>query len=61
MMMITTKHYMFLQFYVGTLARENAINSLPISAGWGTKLSILVENQGRINFDILDDYKVSTF
>lgn len=45
------------EFYVGTLARENAIFSLPITAGWGSKLSILVENQGRINFDILDDYK----
>ncbi|XP_058467999.1 beta-galactosidase-like isoform X2 [Malaya genurostris] len=45
------------EFYVGTLSRENAINSLPISAGWGTKLSILVENQGRINFDVLDDCK----
>ncbi|XP_001649403.2 beta-galactosidase isoform X1 [Aedes aegypti] len=45
------------EFYVGTLSRENAINSLPISAGWGSKLSILVENQGRINFDVLDDYK----
>ncbi|XP_058814092.1 beta-galactosidase-like [Topomyia yanbarensis] len=45
------------EFYVGTLSRENAISSLPIPAGWGTKLSILVENQGRTNFDVLDDYK----
>uniref|UniRef100_A0A8D8BTH8 Beta-galactosidase n=1 Tax=Culex pipiens TaxID=7175 RepID=A0A8D8BTH8_CULPI len=45
------------EFYLGTLSRENAISSLPISAGWGSKLSILVENQGRINFDVLDDYK----
>ncbi|XP_052866830.1 beta-galactosidase-like [Anopheles cruzii] len=45
------------QFYVGTLARENGIETLPLTAGFGTKLSILVENQGRINFDILDDYK----
>ncbi|XP_053680803.1 beta-galactosidase-like [Anopheles nili] len=45
------------QFLVGTLARENAIDSLPLTAGFGTELAILVENQGRINFDILDDYK----
>ncbi|XP_055538462.1 beta-galactosidase-like isoform X2 [Wyeomyia smithii] len=45
------------EFFVGTLSRENAIETLPISAGWGSKLSIFVENQGRINFDILDDYK----
>ncbi|XP_050100366.1 beta-galactosidase-like isoform X1 [Anopheles aquasalis] len=45
------------EFYVGTLARENAIDTLPLTAGYGSKLSLLVENQGRINFDILDDYK----
>jgi beta-galactosidase len=43
--------------FVGTLSRENVINTLPISANYGTKLSILVENQGRINFQIADDYK----
>lgn len=43
--------------FVGALSRENLISTFPISAGFGTKLSILVENQGRINFDILDDYK----
>jgi beta-galactosidase len=43
--------------YVGALSRENNINTLPISAGYGSKLSILVENQGRINFQIADDYK----
>ncbi|XP_055616988.1 beta-galactosidase-like [Toxorhynchites rutilus septentrionalis] len=45
------------EFYVGTLSRENAIKSVPISAGWGSKLSVLVESQGRINFNTLDDYK----
>ncbi|XP_053668440.1 beta-galactosidase-like [Anopheles marshallii] len=45
------------QFLAGTLARENAIDALPITAGYGSELAILVENQGRINFDILDDYK----
>jgi beta-galactosidase len=44
--------------FVGALSRENYINTLPISAGYGSKLSILVENQGRINFQIADDYKV---
>ncbi|KAG5675365.1 hypothetical protein PVAND_005274 [Polypedilum vanderplanki] len=43
--------------YVGLLSRENVINTLPINADYGSKLSILVENQGRINFQIADDYK----
>lgn len=47
------------EFYVGTLSRENAINSLPINAGLGKKLQILVENQGRINFNVFNDVKVS--
>jgi beta-galactosidase len=43
---------------MGTLSRENYISKLPLSAGYeGSKLSILVENQGRINFQIADDYK----
>lgn len=44
--------------FVGALSRENYINTMPISAGYGSKLEILVENQGRINFDIANDYKV---
>jgi beta-galactosidase len=44
--------------FIGALSRENHIYTLPISAGYGSKLSILVENQGRINFQIADDYKV---
>lgn len=44
--------------FVGALSRENYIDTLPISAGYGSILSILVENQGRINFQIADDYKV---
>ena len=43
--------------FIGALSRENYIHTLPISAGYGSKLSILVENQGRINFQIADDYK----
>lgn len=44
-------------YLVGVLARENNINSLPISAGIGTTLQLLVENQGRINFQVADDLK----
>ncbi|XP_063705006.1 beta-galactosidase-like [Culicoides brevitarsis] len=44
-------------YLVGVLSRENAINSLPISAGIGDKLQLLVENQGRINFQVADDLK----
>ena len=47
--------------FVGALSRENYINTMPISAGYGSKLEILVENQGRINFDIANDYKVRKF
>lgn len=46
------------EFYVGTLSRENAIDSLPINAGVGHKLQIFVENQGRINFNVFNDFKV---
>lgn len=43
--------------YVGTLSRENAIQSLPMTSGWGSRLQILVENQGRINFNDTNDQK----
>lgn len=43
---------------VGILSRENNISSLPINGARGQKLQILVENQGRINFDVFDDFKV---
>lgn len=42
----------------GVLSRENNISSLPINAARGQKLQILVENQGRINFNVFDDFKV---
>lgn len=42
---------------IGVLSRENYINTLPISADYGSRLSILVENQGRLNYLIADDYK----
>lgn len=44
--------------FVGALSRENNINTIPISSQFGKRLQILVENQGRINFQIADDYKV---
>lgn len=44
-------------YFIGILSRENDIHSLPISAGLGNKLQILVENQGRINFQVADDFK----
>lgn len=42
---------------VGVLSRENTIDSLPLSSSPGSKLKILVENQGRINFNKTDDVK----
>lgn len=33
------------------------VNTLPISANFGSKLQILVESQGRINFNIANDFK----
>lgn len=48
------------QEYVGCLSRENNISSLAVHPGLGNKLQILVENQGRINYNVTDDFKVST-
>lgn len=43
---------------VGVLSRENVIKSIPLNRGnAGRKLSILVENQGRINFQENFDLK----
>ena len=54
--------------YAGALSRENNIDSMPISAGFGKRIQILVENQGRINFQenfdlkgILGEVTVQTF
>lgn len=33
------------------------MNTIPISANFGSKLQILVESQGRINFNIANDFK----
>ncbi|XP_065080927.1 beta-galactosidase-like [Ochlerotatus camptorhynchus] len=43
--------------FVGVLSRENAIYSLPINLGVGRKLQLIVENQGRINYGIANDFK----
>jgi beta-galactosidase len=43
--------------FIGTLSRENVISKVPLSGYEGLKLSILVENQGRLNFGVTDDYK----
>lgn len=46
-----------MQKFIGVLSRENLVNSLPISVGFGKTLQILVENQGRINYEIANDFK----
>lgn len=46
------------QEYVGGLSRGNNIYSLSVHPGLGNKLQILVENQGRINYAVADDFKV---
>lgn len=40
-----------LQTFVGILSRETLADTLPISAAFGRVLQILVENQGRNNFE----------
>ncbi|EDW76337.1 uncharacterized protein Dwil_GK15404 [Drosophila willistoni] len=45
------------QELVGTLSREANIYALPLSKGWGSTLQLLVENQGRVNYDLLNDTK----
>lgn len=54
--------------HVGVLSRENNIYSMPIPAGYGKRIQIFVENQGRINFQenfdlkgILGNVTVQTF
>ncbi|XP_036320849.1 beta-galactosidase [Rhagoletis pomonella] len=42
---------------VGTLSRRNGISSMPLSKGLGSRLQLLVENQGRINYETLNDTK----
>lgn len=44
-----------LQTFVGILSRETLAQSIPISAGFGRVLQILVENQGRNNFELQEN------
>lgn len=45
----------FRQTFVGILSRETLADTLPISAGFGRVLQILVENQGRNNFELQEN------
>lgn len=45
------------RIFIGVLSRENNINSLPVTINHGRVLQILVENQGRINYNIPNDFK----
>lgn len=42
---------------VGIISRENNIYSIPISLTLGCDLQVLVENEGRINYGIANDFK----
>lgn len=42
---------------VGIISRENNIYSIPISLTVGSNLQVLVENEGRINYGIANDFK----
>lgn len=43
---------------VGILSRENQALSIPLSAAYsGKTIQILVENQGRINYNVANDFK----
>ncbi|CAO1424480.1 unnamed protein product [Diamesa hyperborea] len=42
---------------VGIISRENNIYSIPISLSLGRDLQVLVENEGRINYGIANDFK----
>lgn len=44
-------------FFIGILTREIPWYKLPISLGAGRRLQILVENQGRINYDSMLEFK----
>lgn len=43
--------------FVGILSRENKIYSLPLGLTLGRNLQIVVENEGRINYAIANDFK----
>lgn len=43
--------------FVGVLSRANKIDTIPLSLTLGDDLQILVENEGRINYGIANDFK----
>lgn len=43
--------------FVGILSRENKILSLPLGLSLGRELQLVVENEGRINYGIANDFK----
>lgn len=50
--------FVHFQTVVGILSRENLAQTIALNGGYsGKTLQILVENQGRINFNIANDYK----
>jgi beta-galactosidase len=45
----------------GILSRSKKITSLSLSVLEGTKIQVLVENEGRINYgSLINDFKVSS-
>lgn len=53
-----TNFHLYFQMVVGIFSRENQALSIPLSAGYsGKTLQILVENQGRINYNVANDFK----
>lgn len=46
------------QMVVGILSRENIVTTVALSAAYaGRTLQILVESQGRINYNVMNDFK----
>ncbi|KAL5279145.1 GLB1L family protein [Megaselia abdita] len=43
--------------FMGVLSRESQLNTIPLMSGFGETLQILVENQGRINYGLANDFK----
>lgn len=43
--------------FMGVLSRESQINTISLMSGFGNILQILVENQGRINYGLANDFK----
>lgn len=48
----------FLKMVVGILSRENLVNAVALNAGHsGKTVQVLVESQGRINYNVMNDFK----